>query len=63
MSEQKGIKLFNLPVPVFLFISAIVLIAAYIGVLPEGMGGCFVFMIVVGTVLDFIGNKTPIINS
>ena len=63
MSEQKGIKLFNLPVPVFLFISAIVLIAAYIGVLPEGMGGCFVFMIVVGTILDFIGNKTPIINS
>lgn len=38
MSEQKGIKLFNLPVPVFLFISAIILIAAYIGVLPEGMG-------------------------
>ena len=40
-----------------------VLLATYLGVLPEGMGGCFVFMIVVGTVLDFIGNKTPIINS
>jgi len=40
-----------------------VLIAAYIGVLPGGMTGCFIFMIVVGTWLDLIGNKTPIIRS
>ena len=61
--EKKGFTLFNMPWQMFCFISVIVLIAAYIGVLPVGMAGCFVFMIVVGTWLDLIGNKTPIINS
>ncbi|MBO4886886.1 MAG: 2-hydroxycarboxylate transporter family protein [Firmicutes bacterium] len=65
MSEKakKPFTLFNLPWPIFLIITAIVLIAAYIGVLPVGMTGCFIFMIVLGTFLDLIGEKTPIINS
>ncbi|MBQ5951397.1 MAG: 2-hydroxycarboxylate transporter family protein [Lachnospiraceae bacterium] len=63
MSEKKQFKLFNLPWPMFVFISIIVLISAYIGVLPVGMAGCFAFMIVLGTWLDLIGNKTPIIRS
>ena len=63
MSNDEEFKLFNLPWKMFVFISVIVLIAAYIGVLPPGMAGCFVFMIVVGTWLDLIGNKTPIIRS
>ena len=61
--NEKKISLFNLPVPIFLFISAIVLLATYLGVLPGGMAGTFVFMIVLGTVLSFIGDHTPIINS
>ncbi len=64
MSEtQKTFTLFNLPLPIFLVITAVVLVATYIGVLPEGMAGCFIFMIVIGEFLNLIGQKTPIIRS
>ncbi len=63
MSQKEEFKLFNMPWKMFLFISVVVLAATYLGVLPVGMAGCFVFMIVVGTWLDLIGNKTPIIRS
>jgi len=59
----KGYKLFNLPWKIFAILAIIVLAATYIGVLPTGMAGCFAFMIVVGTILNEIGEKTPIINS
>ena len=63
MKTGSKFTLFNLPLPIFIIITVLVLIAAYIGVLPLGMTGCFIFMIVVGTWLDLIGNKTPIIRS
>lgn len=64
MSEtKKTFTLFNLPLPIFLVITAVVLVATYIGVLPEGMSGCFIFMIVIGEFLNLIGQKTPIIRS
>ena len=56
-------KLFNLPWPVFAICGAVVLVCAYMGLLPTGMAGCFAFMIVVGTILNEIGERTPIINS
>ncbi len=63
MTEKKEFTLFNMPWKMFVFISVIILISTYLGVLPVGMAGCFIFMIVVGTWLDLIGNKTPIIRS
>ena len=63
MKPDSKFTLFNLPLPIFIIITVLVLISAYIGVLPAGMTGCFIFMIVVGTWLDLIGNKTPIIRS
>ena len=48
---------------VFLIITALTLIATYLGVLPTGMAGCFLFMIVLGTILGWIGDHTPIIRS
>ncbi len=53
--------LFNLPLKWFIICTVIVLAATYLGVLPPGMTGCFVFMIVAGEILALIGNKTPII--
>ncbi len=44
-------------------ITVVVLAATYIGVLPVGIAGCFVFMIVIGEFLNLIGEKTPIIRS
>ena len=57
----KGLKLFEMPWTIFAIFSAIVLAATYLGVLPKGMAGCFAFMIVIGTVLNEIGNRAPII--
>ena len=52
-----GLKLFGLPWTVFAIFSAIVIAATYLGVLPKGMAGCFAFMIVLGTILNEIGNR------
>ncbi len=60
---KDNIKLFNLPLPIFCFITVIVLITTYIGVLPSGMTGTFIFMIILGAILAYIGDHTPIINS
>ena len=64
MSEnRKKLTLFNLPWPIFLIVAVIVFGATYLGVLPKGMAGCFAFMIVLGTILGWIGDHTPIIKS
>ncbi len=61
--EKKQLKFFNLPWPIFLIITVVTLAATYLGVLPTGMAGCFLFMIVLGTILGWIGDHTPIIKS
>ena len=58
-----NLTFFNLPWPIFAIIAVIVFGATYLGVLPKGMAGCFVFMIVLGTILGWIGDHTPIIKS
>lgn len=61
--QKEPYKLFNLSWPLFAIFSAVILAATYLGVLPAGMAGCFALMIVLGTVLNEIGDHTPIINS
>lgn len=61
--EKKTYQLYNLPWYFFAIFSVVVLAATYLGVLPQGMAGCFAFMIVLGTILNEIGERTPIINS
>ena len=48
---------------VFVTIACLTLLATYLGVLPTGMAGCFLFMMVTGTILGWIGDHTPIIRS
>ena len=48
---------------VFIIVTILTVIATYLGVLPTGMAGCFLFMIVLGTILGWIGDHTPIIRS
>ena len=62
-AAKQPLKFFNLPWQIFVIIAVIVLAATYLGVLPTGMTGCFVFMIVLGTILGWIGDHTPIIKS
>ena len=61
--ENKSLRLFNMPWQIFAVFAAIVLVATYMGVLPKGMIGAFPFMIVVGAVLNEIGNRCPIVNT
>ncbi len=56
-------KLYGLPFPYFLLIAVVVLAATFLGVLPSGMAGGFALMIVLGTILNEIGEKTPIVRS
>jgi len=64
MEKEKTVyKLFNLPWYYFAIFAAVIIGATYFGVLPEGMAGCFAFMIVVGTILYEIGEHTPIVRS
>ena len=49
--EKKPFQLFNLPLPVFGIITLVTIAATYLGVLPAGMTGCFLFRIVLGTIL------------
>ena len=50
-------KLYGLPLPYFLVITAVVLGATFLGVLPAGMAGAFALMIVLGTILQEIGDS------
>ena len=59
--QKEPLKLFNLPWYLFGIFAAVVLVATYMGVLPKGMAGCFALMIVLGTVLNIVGDNTPII--
>ena len=63
MPSKDPYKLFNLPWYFFAVFAAVVLLAAMLGVLPAGMAGCFAFMIVFGTILNEIGEKTPVVRS
>ncbi|MBQ6540747.1 MAG: 2-hydroxycarboxylate transporter family protein [Oscillospiraceae bacterium] len=63
LDKKEPYKLFNIPWYYFAIFSVIVLLATVIGVLPQGMAGCFAFMIVFGTLLNELGDKLPIVRS
>ncbi|GLO67912.1 citrate:sodium symporter [Oceanobacillus sp. E9] len=60
---QTGVKIFGMPVLWFLLFSAITIIAIYSGSLPAGMIGSLLVMIVIGELLGFVGDRTPIVRT
>lgn len=60
---QTGLKIFGMPVLWFLLFSAITIIAIYTGSLPAGMIGSLLVMIVIGELLGFVGDRTPIVRT
>lgn len=54
-------KIEGLSLPIFTIVSVVILLASYMGKLPKGMVGAFPIMIVIGAILNEIGNRTPII--
>ncbi len=61
--QKEPFKPYGMPWQFFAIFSVIVLIATMVGVLPKGMAGCFAFLIVFSTVLNEIGNRTPIVRT
>lgn len=59
--SMKGFTLAGVKLPMFIILAVIVFPAMYMGVLPKGMVGAFPLMIIVGAILNEIGNRTPII--
>ncbi|SCZ78422.1 2-hydroxycarboxylate transporter family protein [Acidaminobacter hydrogenoformans] len=51
----------GLSLPLFAVIAAVVLVAGRMGALPGGMVGAFAIMLVVGAILNEIGNHLPIV--
>ena len=61
--KSSGLELFGIPWPMFLVLTAIVLLSAFLGTLPNNMIGGFSFMIVTGTILSYIGDHLPIVKT
>lgn len=61
--KMKKFKIMGLPLPIYLVVLAVLLGAIALGVLPKGMIGAFLFMMVIGALLDLIGNNTPIVKT
>lgn len=49
--------------PIFFVLAAVLCVAVYLEVLPMGLIGAIFFMLVTGELLNFIGNKVPIVNT
>lgn len=60
---MKNFKIMGLSLPIYLTLLVVLLVAVFMGVLPNGMIGAFAFMMIVGALLDLIGNNTPIVKT
>lgn len=54
-------KLIGLEMKYFIPITIILIVAIILGKLPPGMLGAFPLMMIIGAILDYIGNKTPLV--
>ncbi|WP_312810367.1 2-hydroxycarboxylate transporter family protein [Sedimentibacter sp.] len=60
---MKELKIMGLTLPVYFALLAVIIVAIFLNVLPGGMIGAFAFMMIVGALLDVIGNNTPIVKT
>lgn len=60
---MKDYKIMGLTLPVYFTLLAVIVVAMIFDVLPGGMIGAFAFMMIVGALLDVIGNNTPIVKT
>ncbi|MFI0473714.1 2-hydroxycarboxylate transporter family protein [Halomonas sp. HMF6819] len=56
-------RIYGIPWPFFLAITAILIAAMAVGTLPAGLTGSLMTMIVAGGILGFIGDRVPLIRS
>ncbi|MCT4619648.1 MAG: 2-hydroxycarboxylate transporter family protein, partial [Marinisporobacter sp.] len=61
LNENKGFQIMGISLPMFAVLTIVVLGATYMGVLPKGMIGAFPLMMIVGAILNELGNRLPIV--
>ncbi|WP_066851620.1 2-hydroxycarboxylate transporter family protein [Halodesulfovibrio spirochaetisodalis] len=54
-------KIMGIPVGLFTVLTVIIMSATYLGALPGGMVGAFPIMMIIGAILNEIGDHTPIL--
>lgn len=59
--KKVSFQLMGINIGTFAVLTAVVLTAVYMGVLPKGMVGAFPLMMIVGALLNEIGNRTPLV--
>lgn len=60
---MKDTKIAGLSLPIFFSVALVVLLGVVTGKLPTGMVGAFAVLMVLGGLLGFIGDRTPIVKS
>lgn len=60
---MKDFKIMGVSLPIYIALFIVLMVSIFLGVLPGGMIGAFAFMMIVGALLDLIGNNTPIVKS
>lgn len=63
IGQKATVTLYGLPWPIFAIITAVLLTAVYLNVLPAGLIGSLMVMLVLGEILGFVGDRLPIIRS
>ena len=58
---KEKFKLAGLEMKYFIPVTLILIVAVLLGKLPKGMLGAFPIMMIAGAILDYIGNKMPIV--
>jgi CCS family citrate carrier protein len=61
--QKDDFKIMGMSLPMFSILTVIVLCASYLGKLPGGLVGALPIMMIIGAILNEIGNRTPIIKS
>ena len=62
-SKINEIKIMGMSLPVYIITAFVILYAAMTGILPENMVGALAIMMVLGSALNLMGNKIPIVRS
>lgn len=60
---MKDYKIMGINLPVYFTLLAVLIIAMVLDVLPTGMIGAFAFTMLIGALLDVVGNNTPIVKT
>ena len=63
LQKLNRIKIYEMGLPLYLCVFALVFVAMLLGWLPGGMLGAFLVMMVYGGLFNLIGNNTPIVKT